>query len=66
MGGRGGTQTREVQGSKGTTSQHSLVAFFGLGTESRPVEIEVRFLGGEIVTVRDVAVDEFVTVVEPR
>ena len=59
-----GTQIREVQGGKGTTSQHSLTAFFGLGSDDGPVDVEVSFLGGETVTLKDAHVDQRLVVVE--
>jgi tetratricopeptide (TPR) repeat protein len=59
-------QIREVEGGKGTTSQHSMVAFFGLGREPGPVDVEVRFLGGGVVDLRGVDVDQRITVVEPK
>jgi hypothetical protein len=62
----GRRQMREIEGGKGTTSQHSLVAFFGLGSRSDPVDVEVRFLGGETATLRDVGVDQLITVIEPE
>jgi tetratricopeptide (TPR) repeat protein len=58
-------QIREVQGGKGTTSQHSLTTFFGLGDWGRPVDVEVRFLGGETVRLDDVEADRLLVVVEP-
>ncbi len=58
-------QIREVQGGKGTTSQHSLTAFFGLGDWGRPVDVEVRFLGGETVRLEGVEVDRLHVVAEP-
>ena len=60
------TQIREVQGGKGTTSQHAMTAFFGLGPRGRTVDVEVRFLGGAAVVLEDVGVDQIITVVEPR
>jgi hypothetical protein len=64
--GAGTRQIREIEGGKGTTSQHSMVAFFGLGREADPVDVEVRFLGGGSVLLEDVGVDQLVTVIEPR
>lgn len=58
-------QMREIEGGKGTTSQHSMVAFFGLGPRASEVDVEVRFLGGEVVLLEDVGVDQLVTVIEP-
>jgi tetratricopeptide (TPR) repeat protein len=59
-------QMREVEGGKGTTSQHSMVAFFGLGRALGPVDIEVRFLGGGVARLEGVDVDQRVTVIEPK
>jgi tetratricopeptide (TPR) repeat protein len=59
-----GTQIREVQGGKGTTSQHSLTAFFGLGSDEGPVDVEVRFLGGATVMLENVDVDQRIVVRE--
>ncbi len=59
-----GTQIREVQGGKGTTSQHSLTAFFGLGSDEGPVDVEVRFLGGATVVLENVDVDQRIVVRE--
>lgn len=64
--GEGLRQVREVQGGKGTTSQHSMVAFFGLGRRSGAVDVEVRFLGGGVARLEGVVVDQLVTVVEPE
>ena len=41
------TLTREIQGGKGTTNQHSLVQHFGLGEYEPPFELKIRFPGGE-------------------
>ncbi len=58
-------QVREIEGGKGTTSQHAMTAFFGLGRRGGSVNVEVRFLGGAVVTLEDVDVDQLITVVEP-
>ncbi len=58
-------QIREVEGGKGTTSQHSLTAFFGLGDWGRPVDVEVRFLGGETVVLEGIEPDRVIAVIEP-
>ena len=62
--GERGTQIREIGGGKGTTSQHSLVAFFGLGSDNGPVDVEVSFIGGRTVVLNDVRVDQRVVVRE--
>ena len=59
-----GTQIREVQGGKGTTSQHSMGVFFGLGSDGGPVDVEVRFLGGATVVLEGVEVDRRIVVRE--
>ncbi len=62
---RGGrSQIREIQGGKGTTSQHSLTAFFGLENWDLPVDVTVDFLGGGTVRLVDVTTDQVITVVE--
>jgi tetratricopeptide (TPR) repeat protein len=58
------TQIREIQGGHGTTSQHSLVAHFGLGDDDSPVRVSMRFPSGEIKVMDEVAVDQRVEVVE--
>ena len=58
------TQIREIQGGKGTTSQHSLIAHFGLGDNSTPIQITVRFPSGVTKVMKNVAVDHRVEVVE--
>jgi tetratricopeptide (TPR) repeat protein len=58
-------QIREIEGGKGTTSQHAMTAFFGLGPRGAPVDVEVRFLGGAVETFEDVEVDQLITIVEP-
>jgi hypothetical protein len=61
---RGVSQTRDVEGGRGTTSQSSLVSFFGLGGNEEPVDVEVRFLGGSTVRLSDVDVDRTIVVRE--
>jgi hypothetical protein len=58
-------QIREIEGGKGTTNQHAMTAFFGLGPRGAPVDVEVRFLGGAVETFEDVEVDQLITIVEP-
>ncbi|MBM3314692.1 CRTAC1 family protein, partial [candidate division WOR-3 bacterium] len=57
---------REVQGGKGTTSQHSLVQHFGLGQSAQPVSIRVRFAGRDAAPVDNVAPDRLIVVTEPE
>lgn len=61
---KGRAQIREVQGGKGTTSQHSLTAFFGFGEDSRPVSIEVRFPSGELQKRENVELNQILAVEE--
>ncbi len=57
-------QIREVQGGHGTTSQHSLVAHFGLGNRDDPVTVTVRFPSGTTRVVENTTVDQRIEVVE--
>jgi tetratricopeptide (TPR) repeat protein len=45
-------QLREVQGGKGTTSQHSLLQFFGFGEIGTPIRLEVCFPSGITKTLK--------------
>jgi len=42
-----------------------LTAFFGLGDWGRPVDVEVRFLGGETVVLEGIEPDRVIAVIEP-
>jgi tetratricopeptide (TPR) repeat protein len=57
-------QVREVQGGKGTTSQHSLVQFFGLGGSSERVDIRVRFPSGKVEEKKDIEVNQRLVIKE--
>lgn len=57
-------QTREVQGGKGTTSQHSLVQFFGFGSSSDPVDIQVRFPSWKVIERKGVRINRKITLKE--
>ena len=57
-------QLREIQGGKGTTSQHSLIAHFGLGDSSKPVKITVKFPLGVIKVMKNAGVDHRIEVME--
>lgn len=57
-------QIREIQGGKGTTSQHTLVAHFGLGDSESPIRISIRFPSGATRTLDKVTADQRVEVVE--
>jgi tetratricopeptide (TPR) repeat protein len=62
--GRNGTQIREIEGGKGTTSQNSLAAFFGLGDDPGPVDVDVSFSGGPTVGLKAVDLDRIIVVRE--
>jgi hypothetical protein len=55
---------QEVSGGAGRGSQNSLPLEFGLGSASDPVEVTVRWPNGAREVVRDVAVDQYMTLVE--
>ncbi len=59
------SQLREIQGGKGTTSQHSHRAYFGLGSDSEPVNLEIRFPDGSKVKRKKVALDQKVVILPP-
>jgi len=56
---------REIEGGKGTTSQNSLIAHFGLGGSDQPVTVQVRFAPGTTVTLKDIRPDRLIVVTEP-
>jgi hypothetical protein len=60
------TQIREIEGGKGTTSQHSMTAFFGLGQEGGAVNVEVRFPGGSVERLENVKADQRIVIRETR
>ncbi|MDD5435193.1 MAG: FG-GAP-like repeat-containing protein, partial [Nitrospira sp.] len=57
-------QIREVQGGKGSGSQHSMIAAFGLGGYNGTVDVEVKFPSGMIVKQADVKVNQMILVNE--
>ncbi len=57
-------QIREVQGGKGSGSQHSLPVEFGLGNYSGPIDVEVRFPSGKIAKLNRVTPDQLIVVDE--
>jgi tetratricopeptide (TPR) repeat protein len=57
-----GLQIREVEGGKGTGSQHWLPVQFGFGDYHGPVDVEVRNSCGEVVRKTGVAIDQMMTV----
>lgn len=56
---------REIEGGKGTTSQNSLIAHFGLGSSPGPVTIQVRFGPNSTLTLKNVEPDRLVVITEP-
>ena len=60
----GVTQTREVSGGKGTTSQGPLTAHFGLGASTVVDEVRVRWLSGIENVLTDVPADQVLTMHE--
>ncbi|MEO0073610.1 MAG: FG-GAP-like repeat-containing protein [candidate division WOR-3 bacterium] len=58
-------QLREVQGGKGTTSQHSLVQHFGLGASAGRLTVKIRFPSGRTAVLKNVQPDQVLTVSEP-
>jgi hypothetical protein len=60
----GRTQVREVKSGSSYLGQNDLRAHVGLGMAMRVDRIDVRWLGGQIDTVRDVAANQIVTITE--
>ena len=59
-----GTTVQEVSSGAGRGSQNSLPVEFGLGTAANISEITIRWPNGLVQTLSDVAMDQFLTVVE--
>ncbi len=59
------TQLREISGGKGTTSQHSRIVYFGLGESDKPVNLEVHFPSGEVVSLKRLEVDRRIVITPP-
>ncbi len=57
-------QIREVQGGKGSGSQHSLPVEFGLGKFSGLLDVEVRFPSGKNIKLKKISPDQLITVDE--
>lgn len=64
MKGKTKKQIREVQGGKGSGSQHSLVVGFGFGGYNGPVDVDVRFPSGIVVHKSNVRTDQKIVVEE--
>lgn len=60
----GDTQTKQVEAGSGFNSQHSKRVHFGLGRCNGPANVRVRWPGGGTETIKDLAVDQIVQIVE--
>jgi hypothetical protein len=60
------TQIDEVHAGRGYQSHYGTRLHFGLGSREQVDRIEVRWIGGGVDVVEDVAADQLVTVVEGR
>ena len=60
----GGTQVREVKSGSSYLGQNDLRVHVGLGELTRVERIDVRWLGGRLDTVRDVAANQIITMTE--
>jgi hypothetical protein len=58
------TTVQEVSGGAGRGNQNSLPLEFGLGTAENVVQATVRWPSGLVQVIDNVAVDQFLTVVE--
>ncbi|MEA2104069.1 MAG: CRTAC1 family protein [Candidatus Cloacimonadota bacterium] len=56
------TQIREIEGGKGTTSQHSQTQFFGFPSKHN-VDIKIRFLDGKIIRLSNEEINRTVKIV---
>jgi hypothetical protein len=57
-------QIREVEGGKGTGTQHSLPVEFGHGNYNGTVDLEVRNSCGQVIRRTGVTLNQMVNVVE--
>lgn len=57
-------QTDEVHSGRGYQSHHGLRLYFGLGKHEQADRIEVRWVGGKVDTLENVAADRLVTIRE--
>ena len=57
-------QIREVEGGKGTMSENSLVQHFGFGADDSPVTVEVKFSPKSRAVLKNVKLDQLITVEE--
>jgi len=61
----GRAQIREINGGSSYLSQNSFEAEFGLGPHTMVDSVEVVFPSGKVVTRKNVAVDQLITITEP-
>ena len=59
------SQIRELSGGSGSISQNMLAAHFGLGAADRVDSVTIRWPGGRVQTLTDVAVNQRLTITEP-
>jgi len=57
-------QTQEVTSQSSYYSHNDLRLHFGLGTTANAVQIEIRWPNGQTETVKDVAINQIVTIKE--
>jgi hypothetical protein len=59
-----GIQIREIEGGSGTASQNTMVAHFGFGKESSPVDVEIRWVCGKVQNLSAVKLNQYLVVQE--
>ncbi|MEI6503771.1 MAG: ASPIC/UnbV domain-containing protein, partial [Armatimonadota bacterium] len=62
---RSRTLTQQVEAGTGEGNQNDSKLHFGLRTQSRPVTVEITWPGGQTQTLRNVPVDQILTVKQP-
>ncbi len=62
----GMTQTEEIHSGGSYLSQNDLRAHFGLGTAARIDRVEIHWPSGTVDTIKDLAVDQFYSVLEGK
>jgi hypothetical protein len=62
----GRSQVREVKSGSSYLGQHDLRVHFGLGAVSNVQQLEIRWPGGQIETIRDLPANQIVTITEGR
>ena len=65
-GDEGPSMVRQVLGGHSSHGQSERILHFGLGPAERVAEVEVRWPSGAVSTLRDVAADQLLRVVEPH